>query len=95
VSCTIGQDSLIHFVEGAWPSLDPTDYQPCWAIDALCEHLQAVAYGHIKRLLLVNFPPAVRQDAGDIGVLPSMDMGAVWATVAQRTAGSISLRQLQ
>jgi hypothetical protein len=53
------------FVDGAWPSLDPTDYQPCWAIDALCEHLQAVAYGQIKRLL-VNFPPAVRQDAGDM-----------------------------
>src|SRR5271165_185484 len=50
------EGSLIDFVEGAWPSLDPTDYQPCWAIDALCEHLQAVTEGQIKRLL-VNFPP--------------------------------------
>jgi hypothetical protein len=46
------EDSLIGFVEGAWPSLDPTDYQPCWAIDALCEHLQAVTEGQIKRLLV-------------------------------------------
>jgi predicted phage terminase large subunit-like protein len=50
------ESSLIDFVEGAWSSLDPTDYQPCWAIDALCEHLQAVTEGQIKRLL-VNFPP--------------------------------------
>jgi hypothetical protein len=35
--------------------LDPTDYQRCWAIDALCEHLQAVTDGQIKKLL-VNFP---------------------------------------
>lgn len=50
------EDSLISFVEAAWPSLDPTEYQSCWAIDALCEHLQAVTDGQIKKLL-VNFPP--------------------------------------
>ena len=50
------EGSLISFVEGAWPSLDPTEYQSCWAIDALCEHLQAVTDGQIKKLL-VNFPP--------------------------------------
>ena len=48
--------SLLSFVEGAWPSLDPSAYQPCWAIDALCEHLQAVTEGQIRKLL-VNFPP--------------------------------------
>jgi hypothetical protein len=50
------EGSLLSFVEGAWPSLDPTQYQSCWAIDALCEHLQAVTEGQIKKLL-VNFPP--------------------------------------
>lgn len=44
------------FVEAAWPSIDPSAYLPCWAIDGLCEHLQAVTDGHINRLL-VNFPP--------------------------------------
>ena len=28
------EDSLISFVEAAWPSLDPSPYQPSWAIDA-------------------------------------------------------------
>src|SRR5256885_13852468 len=50
------ESSLIDFVEAAWPSLDSSVYQPCWAIDALCEHLQAVTEGQIRKLL-VNFPP--------------------------------------
>jgi hypothetical protein len=50
------EGSLLRFVEGAWSSLDPSDYQSCWAIDALCEHLQAVTEGQIRKLL-VNFPP--------------------------------------
>jgi hypothetical protein len=48
--------SLIDFVEAAWPSLDAAEYKSCWAFDALCEHLQAVTDGQIKKLL-VNFPP--------------------------------------
>jgi hypothetical protein len=50
------EGSLLSFVEGAWGSLDPAAYQACWAIDALCEYLQAVTEGQIKKLL-VNFPP--------------------------------------
>ena len=44
--------------------------------------------------LIIGFVMRFGHDRS-IGVLPSMDMGAVWAIVAQRTAGSISLRQLQ
>src|SRR5215469_12399726 len=44
------------FVEAAWPNIDSAEYQSSWAIDALCEHLQAVKDGQIRRLL-VNFPP--------------------------------------
>src|ERR1700688_1494856 len=50
------EDNLLDFVEAAWPSIDPSEYKSCWAIDALCEHLQAVTEGQISRLL-VNFPP--------------------------------------
>src|SRR5262252_4566318 len=48
--------SLIDFVREAWPAIDPAEYQGCWAIDALCEHLQAVSEGQIRNLL-VNIPP--------------------------------------
>jgi hypothetical protein len=50
------ENSLIEFVEEAWPYIDAAPYQPNWAIDALCEHLQAVTEGRISRLL-INFPP--------------------------------------
>src|SRR6516164_2816517 len=50
------EGSFIDFVEAAWPAIDPAEYQPCWAIDALCEHLQALSEGQIRHLL-VNFPP--------------------------------------
>jgi hypothetical protein len=50
------EGSLIEFVEEAWPFIDAAPYQPNWAIDALCEHLQTVTEGRISRLL-INFPP--------------------------------------
>src|SRR5262249_1878092 len=50
------EGNLIEVVEAAWPAIDPAEYQPCWAIDALCEHLQAVSEGQIRHLL-VNAPP--------------------------------------
>jgi hypothetical protein len=48
--------SLIEFVRASWSAIDPSDYEDNWALDALCEHLEAVTFGHITRLL-VNFPP--------------------------------------
>ena len=45
------EGSLIEFVEEAWPFIDAAPYQPNWAIDALCEHLQAVTEGRISRPL--------------------------------------------
>src|SRR5262249_35700990 len=50
------EDNLLSFVEAAWPSLDPSPFQSNWAMDALCEHLQAGTEGQVKKLL-VNFPP--------------------------------------
>ena len=50
------EGSLSAFVRAAWPAIDNAQYQDSWALDALCEHLEAVTRGHIKRLL-INFPP--------------------------------------
>lgn len=49
-------ESLREFVAGGWRWVDSVDFKPCWAIDALSEHLEAVTAGDIKRLL-INFPP--------------------------------------
>jgi predicted phage terminase large subunit-like protein len=50
------EGSLIAFVEAAWSSVDSAPFQSNWAVTGLAEHLEAVANGEIRRLL-VNFPP--------------------------------------
>src|SRR6266516_3653603 len=44
------------FLKHAWASIDSAHYQESWAVDALCEHLQAVKNGEIRHLL-INYPP--------------------------------------
>lgn len=51
--------SLANFVKTAWPILEPgTPLAWGWAIDAICEHLEAVTRGEISRLL-INVPPGL------------------------------------
>src|ERR1700716_3235972 len=48
---------LREFIKQAWIILQPaTPFVPGWHIDALCEHLEAITYGHIRNLL-INIPP--------------------------------------
>jgi predicted phage terminase large subunit-like protein len=49
--------SLTLFMEAAWQVVEPaTVFSPNWHIAAICEHLEAVARGEIRRLL-INMPP--------------------------------------
>lgn len=51
------EESLLRFVKYTWPVIEPsTPFIDGWAIDAIVEHLEAVSYGYIKRLL-INVPP--------------------------------------
>lgn len=46
----------LFFQEFAWPVLEPaTPFVDNWHIDAVCEHLEAVSRGEIKRLI-INMP---------------------------------------
>jgi predicted phage terminase large subunit-like protein len=48
---------LRHFVRQAWPILEPeTKLTWGWHMDAVCDHLEAVANGEIRQLL-INIPP--------------------------------------
>ena len=61
--------SLAEFAKRAWRVLEPaTPLKWGWALDAICEHLEAVTSGEIKRLL-INVPP---------GCLKSMLVGVIW-----------------
>jgi len=52
----IYEDNLTEFVEGAWKYIDPMPYKYGWHLDAIAEHLAAVARGEIRRLV-INVPP--------------------------------------
>lgn len=51
--------SLANFVKDSWHIVEPiTPYVSGWAIEALCEHLQAVTDGKLRNLL-INVPPGM------------------------------------
>ncbi len=63
------QRSLAEFAKASWHVLEPaTKLEWGWALDAICEHLEAVSDGRIKRLLM-NVPP---------GSMKSLLTGVIW-----------------
>jgi predicted phage terminase large subunit-like protein len=48
---------LSRFIRESWPILEPaTEFVHGWHIDVMCEHLEAVTAGEIRRLI-INVPP--------------------------------------
>lgn len=65
----LAKRSLAEFARQAWPVLEPsTELKWGWALDAICEHLEAVTSGEIRRLL-INVPP---------GSMKSLLSGVIW-----------------
>lgn len=51
------EEKLINFVDYMWPAIEPSrGFVKGWAVEAICEHLEAVTSGEIRRLL-INVPP--------------------------------------
>lgn len=49
--------NLYEFVKQAWPIVEPdAPFIPGWHISAICEHLEAITNGQIRKLL-INIPP--------------------------------------
>lgn len=69
VDAELARRSLASFVRRHWATLEPE--KPLiwnWHIDAICEHLEAVSGGHIRRLV-INIPP---------GCMKSMLVSVMW-----------------
>jgi predicted phage terminase large subunit-like protein len=50
-------DDLRTFVRDAWPIVEPaTPFVANWHVDVICEHLEAVSSGELRRLI-INQPP--------------------------------------
>lgn len=60
--------SLFRFTRMAWPIIETSPYQENWHLPLLCEHLEAVSNGEIKRLV-VNMPP---------GTMKSLNVSVFW-----------------
>ncbi len=65
----LAERRLADFAKQAWHILEPaTPLKWGWALDAICEHLEAVTAGEIKRLV-INVPP---------GTMKSLLTSVVW-----------------
>lgn len=63
------EQKLVNFVKYIWPVIEPSrDFMSGWVVEAICDHLQAVTDGHIRRLL-INVPP---------GFTKSTLVGVMW-----------------
>jgi hypothetical protein len=50
------EESLYKFLKAGWKYIDPAPWQDGWPIQAVAEHLEAVASGEIRNLI-INIPP--------------------------------------
>ena len=56
-SIRVCEESLLDFCSYVWPVVEPAvEFKKGWVLEAIAEHLEAVSYGYIKRLL-INVPP--------------------------------------
>ena len=71
----IARRSFAEFCKMAWNVLEPaTPLKWGWCLDAICEHLQAVHDGRIKRLLM-NVPPGCMKSLTTSVFFPAWEWG--------------------
>lgn len=62
------EENLATMIRGIWPLLEPgRGYKHNWSVDCLCDHLTAVAMGHIQNLLINISPRTMKSITIDIG----------------------------
>ena len=72
----LASGSLIDFAEVFWPVIEPgRPFVRGRAIEAICEHLEAVTSGEIKRLLM-NVPPGLMKSLATCVLWPAWEWGA-------------------
>jgi predicted phage terminase large subunit-like protein len=65
------EQHLNEYIKQAWQVIEPgIDYMTNWHIDAICEYLEAVEIGQIKRLL-INIPPRYMKSIGTTVMYPT------------------------
>lgn len=81
----LSRRSLAAYTRAAWHVLEPSsELKWGWSLDAICEHLEAVTHGDLKRLLM-NVPP---------GCMKSLLTGVLWPSWEWGPMGKPGLRYL-
>ena len=76
------EERLIDFIRLCGRAVEPqTEYLHGWPLEALCEHLEAVAAGEITRLI-INVPPGFMKSSGDVCIFAGVDMGSAWSAAS-------------
>lgn len=69
------EESLRDFIPLIWDQLEPgRAFVHGWAVDAVCDHLQAVSEGHIRKLL-INIPPGCMKSLTTQVIWPAWEWG--------------------
>lgn len=72
--------SLRRYVDRAWHVVEPASpFIPNWHVDAICDHLEAVSAGQIRRLI-INIPPRCMKSLNVAVFWPTWD----WARHPER-----------
>ena len=92
---------LIEYVELAWSEVLPSDpFIRTWSLEAVCDHLQAVADGEITRLV-INVPPGTTKSLSACVFFPSWlwtrkpDRRFIYASYNDQLSRRDSLRMRQ
>jgi predicted phage terminase large subunit-like protein len=73
------EDSLYFFLRMAWKYIDSSPFTEGWPIEAVAEHLQAVADGDIRRLI-INIPPRCSKSSLTSVAFPAWVWAQPWNT---------------
>jgi predicted phage terminase large subunit-like protein len=73
------EDSLYTFLRHSWRYIDASPFVHGWPIEAVAEHLQAVADGEIKRLI-INIPPRCAKSSLVSVAFPAWTWAQPWDT---------------
>ena len=69
------EQSLINFMAIGWHALEPgVEFVANWGVSAVCDHLEAVTRGEIKRLL-INVPPGCTKSMSTNVYWPAWEWG--------------------
>lgn len=95
----LAEESLLNFMKLYWQITDPaTPLVIGWPLEAICEHLEAVTYGQITRLLM-NVPPGFSKSTALDVFWPAWEWGPLarpWLRyIAASYSGGLTIRDNQ